>query len=100
MTKGQKAYEAYAHHQGGKSNSGASLPIWAAVAEANKKAWEDFGREAPHFSARDCYNYVYLGSTKGLSIDGKPAPSWAFFVDNRPDIAEAWEVAHLAAVSP
>lgn len=94
MSDGQTAYEAYAAHQSHKANDGTPLPDWAGVPDSNKLAWEAFGEAVRDGLGVDAaYNGAYLDAVKGKAMSGAPAPSFAFFTHNRPDIASAWAAA-------
>lgn len=95
---GRRAYEAYRAARGSKAHDGAPLPDWAAVSAANQQAWASFALGAiAGATAETCYSTHYLNEVRGLAVSGQPAPSFAYFRWNRPEIAGAWNAAWRAA---
>lgn len=92
MTDGLKAYTAYIDHQGRKAHDGSPLPDTPPA--ENLAAWEAFAQAVRDGLGVDlAYNGAYLDAVKGKAMSGGPAPSFAFFRHNRPDIASAWAAA-------
>ena len=89
MNKAQVAYAAYAAARNHKAQDGATLPN--EVPPELAQAWEAFAQAVLDGSGVDfAYNQAYLDAVKGKAVSGSPAPSWAFFIHNKPEIAAAW----------
>lgn len=98
MPNGQSAYEGYVSQRKGKAHDGKPLPTWAEVSPENQAAWDAFADAARrNVPPDDAYTKVYLDKTKGMTVDGRPAPAFLFFHYNAPEIEEAWRKAWEAA---
>lgn len=94
----RRAYEAYNAARGGRAHDGAPLPEWTEVSAENQQAWGSFALGAlGGAAAEQCYSVHYLNEVRGLAVSGQPAPAFAYFRWQRPEIAAAWFAAWAAA---
>ena len=88
LEPGQVAYSAYRASRGGKSHSGAPLPV--ALPDDLRPAWGAFAAAVMTGCGVDQAYQRYLTERSGLAVSGDTAPDWDKLRANKPDIAAAW----------